>query len=70
LQKNSSNQKELLQFQIQEIQAVDPQIDEDIELGKEFKRLNHVDELISTIQNLNLSLRRMTIPFIVNLLLP
>ena len=56
LQKNSSNQKELLQFQIQEIQAVDPQIDEDIELGKEFKRLNHVDELISTIQNLNQSL--------------
>ena len=56
LQKNSSNQKELLQFQIQEIQAVDPQIDEDIELGKEFKRLNHVDELISTIQSLNQSL--------------
>ena len=56
LQENSSNQKELLQFQIQEIQAVDPQIDEDIELGKEFKRLNHVDELISTIQSLNQSL--------------
>ena len=56
LQNNSSNQKELLQFQIQEIQAVDPQIDEDIELGKEFKRLNHVDELISTIQSLNQSL--------------
>mgnify|MGYP001024447954 FL=1 len=56
LQNNSSNQKELLQFQLQEIQAVDPQIDEDIELGKEFKRLNHVDELISTIQSLNQSL--------------
>lgn len=56
LQKDAANRKELLQFQIQEIQAIDPQIDEDIDLGKEFKRLNHVDELIATIQNLNQSL--------------
>ncbi|MEA1881043.1 MAG: DNA repair protein RecN [Candidatus Marinimicrobia bacterium] len=56
LQKDATNQKELLQFQVQEIQVVDPQIDEDVKLGKEFKRLNHVDELITTIQGLNQSL--------------
>ncbi|MDP6338912.1 MAG: DNA repair protein RecN [Candidatus Marinimicrobia bacterium] len=56
LRENSANQKELLQFQVQEIQAIDPKIDEDIELGKEFKRLNHMDELITTIQGLNQSL--------------
>jgi len=55
-QKDASNRTELLQFQIQEIQSVDPQIDEDINLGKEFRQLNHVDELIATIQNLNQSL--------------
>ncbi len=56
LQNNAANRKELLQFQVQEIQAVDPQVDEDIELGKEFKKLNHVDELIATVQGLNQSL--------------
>ena len=55
-QKGAENQKELLQFQIQEIQSIDPQIDEDINLGKEFKRLNHVEELVSTVQRLNQSL--------------
>ena len=55
-QKGAANQKELLQFQIQEIQSIDPQIDEDINLGKEFKRLNHVEELVSTVQRLNQSL--------------
>ncbi|MBC8345863.1 MAG: DNA repair protein RecN [Candidatus Marinimicrobia bacterium] len=55
-QKNAANQKELLQFQVQEIQSIDPQIDEDIKLGKEFKRLNHVEELVSTVQRLNQTL--------------
>jgi DNA repair protein RecN (Recombination protein N) len=55
-QKDAANQKELLQFQVQEIQSIDPQIDEDIKLGKEFKRLNHVEELVSTVQRLNQSL--------------
>ena len=56
LQTDAENRKELLQFQIQEIQSINPQIDEDIILGKEFKRLNHVEELVSTVQNLNQSL--------------
>jgi len=37
LQTDAANRKELLQFQIQEIQSINPQIDEDIILGKEFK---------------------------------
>ena len=53
---NASNEKELLQFQIQEIEAVSADINEDISLGKEFKRLNHMDELVSTVQRLNQSL--------------
>ena len=56
LQKDATNRKELLQFQIQEIQSINPQTDEDIVLGKEFKKLNHVEELVSTVQNLNQSL--------------
>ena len=56
LQTDAENRKELLQFQIQQIQLINPQIDEDIILGKEFKRLNHVEELVSTVQNLNQSL--------------
>tara|TARA_Y100000590_G_scaffold14828_1_gene17797 strand:+ start:12231 stop:13877 length:1647 start_codon:yes stop_codon:yes gene_type:complete len=53
---NASNEKELLQFQVQEIEAISPEIDEDIALGKEFKRLNNMDELVSTVQRLNQSL--------------
>jgi len=53
---NASNHKELLQFQIKEIDTISPQLDEDIQLGREFKRLNHIDELISTVQNMNQSL--------------
>ena len=56
LKTDVTNRKELLQFQIQEIQSIDPQTDEDIILGKEFKRLNHVEEIISTVQNLSQSL--------------
>ncbi|MDP6991677.1 MAG: DNA repair protein RecN [Candidatus Marinimicrobia bacterium] len=53
---NASNEKELLQFQVQEIEAISPEIDEDMALGKEFKRLNNMDELVSTVQRLNQSL--------------
>ena len=56
LQTDAANRRELLQFQIKEIQSINPQTDEDIILGKEFKRLNHVEELVSTVQNLNQSL--------------
>ena len=53
---NASNHKELLQFQSKEIDTISPHLDEDIQLGREFKRLNHIDELISTVQNMNQSL--------------
>ena len=56
LSDNASTRKELLEFQLQEINIVDPQINEDIDLSQKFKRLNHIDELISTVRNLNQSL--------------
>lgn len=55
-QKIASNQKELLKFQLNEIKSISPLDNEDLILGREFKRLNHIDELISTIQNMNQSL--------------
>jgi DNA repair protein RecN (Recombination protein N) len=55
-QETASNQKELLKFQLNEINSISPQENEDVKLGVEFKRLNHIDELISTVQNMNQSL--------------
>ena len=55
-QETASNQKELLKFQLNEINSISPQENEDVDLGAEFKRLNHIDELISTVQNMNQSL--------------
>ena len=55
-QETASNQKELLKFQLNEINSISPQENEDVRLGVEFKRLNHIDELISTVQNMNQSL--------------
>ena len=55
-QETASNQKELLKFQLNEINSISPQENEDLKLGREFKRLNHIDELISTIKNMNQSL--------------
>lgn len=55
-QETASNQKELLKFQLNEINSISPQENEDLTLGREFKRLNHIDELISTIKNMNQSL--------------
>ena len=56
LSDNAATRKELLEFQLQEINIVDPQINEDIDLSQKFKRLNHIDELISTVRSLNQSL--------------
>lgn len=56
LKQDASNRKELLRFQINEISSVNPQLDEDLKLSSEFKRLNHLDEMIATIQRLNQSL--------------
>ena len=56
LSDNAATRKELLDFQLQEINIVDPQINEDIDLSQKFKRLNHIDELISTVRSLNQSL--------------
>ena len=56
LSDNAATRKELLEFQLQEINMVDPQINEDIDLSQKFKRLNHIDELISTVRSLNQSL--------------
>ena len=56
LSENALSKKELIEFQLNEINSIDPKVDEDIELSKQFKRLNNVDELISTLKNLNQSL--------------
>ena len=56
LSENALSKKELIEFQLSEINSIDPKVDEDIELSKQFKRLNNVDELISTLKNLNQSL--------------
>ena len=55
-QSSASNQRELLKFQLNEIDSISPLDNEDIDLGIQFKRLNHIDELISTMQNMNQSL--------------
>jgi len=55
-QETASNQKELLKFQLNEINSISPRENEDVRLGVEFKRLNHIEELISTVQNMNQSL--------------
>ena len=55
-QETASNQKELLKFQLNEISSISPEENEDVDLGREFKRLNHIDELTSTVQNMNQSL--------------
>jgi len=56
LSENALSKKELIEFQLNEIDSIDPKVDEDIALSKQFKRLNNVDELISTLKNLNQSL--------------
>ena len=56
LQDVSNDKKELLEFQLKEIDEIDPQVDEDSSLTSEFKRLNNIEETISAIQKLNQNL--------------
>ncbi|NOZ03946.1 MAG: DNA repair protein RecN [FCB group bacterium] len=51
--KMARERQELLTFQQREILAVNPQPDEDYQLEDEYKTLNHIDELVETIRNLN-----------------
>ena len=53
---NASTRKELLDFQINEIESIDPKKDEDLSLSKEFKRLKNIEDTISTLKNINLTL--------------
>ena len=53
---NASTRKELLDFQINEIETIDPKKDEDLSLSKEFKRLKNIEDTISTLKNINLTL--------------
>ena len=56
LSDNASTRRELIEFQLQEINLIDPQNNEDVELSQKFKRLSHIEELISTVRNLNQTL--------------
>ena len=56
LSKQSNDKKELLEFQLKEIELISPKPDEDVELTNEFKRLNNTEETINAIQKLNQSL--------------
>ena len=47
---------ELLDFQINEIESIDPKKDEDLSLSKEFKRLKNIEDTIATLKNINLTL--------------
>ena len=49
-------QQELLSFQLNEISAINPLPDEDIELEKELQTLKHLDELVETANRLSLDL--------------
>lgn len=48
--------RDLLEFQKEEIDAVNPQLNEDSELRLEFQKLSHVEELISSIRQIKNSL--------------
>ena len=52
----SNDKKELLDFQLNEIESINPQLNEDETLTNEFKRLNNIEETIAAIQKLNQSL--------------
>ena len=53
---NSLTRKELLDFQINEIEEIKPEVNEDLDLSNEFKRLRNIEELASTIKNINMTL--------------
>ena len=55
--KHSAEQRqELLSFQLNEISAINPLPDEDIELEEELQTLRHLDELVETANHLSLEL--------------
>jgi DNA repair protein RecN (Recombination protein N) len=53
---SSANERALLEFQIQEIDSVHPEIGEDIELSRELKTLSHMDELVEAVAGMKLML--------------
>jgi len=52
-QKKAKDRKELLSFQLQEIDSIRPEKNEDVILYRQFKMLKHIDRLISTSTELN-----------------
>ena len=56
LREISSDKKELLDFQLNEIETIDPKVNEDSFLTREFKRLNNIEETITALQKLNQNL--------------
>ncbi len=53
---NAEHRQELLSFQLNEISAINPLPDEDIELEEELQTLKHLDELVETANRLSLEL--------------
>ena len=48
----SSNRLDLIKFQANEIDSVNPKLNEDIELDREFKKLSHLETILSTLATL------------------
>ena len=53
---NAEQHQDLLSFQLNEISAINPLPDEDIELEEELQTLKHLDELVETANRLSLEL--------------
>ena len=51
-QESNEERKELLEFQLREIDGVNPKDEEDIHLTNDFKILNHIDELVDSIEKI------------------
>jgi len=51
-QTQATDRKELISFQLQEIDLITPEVNEDNTLHEEFKKLKHADKLISTANEL------------------
>ena len=51
-QESNEERKELLEFQFREIDGVNPKKEEDIHLTNDFKILNHIDELVESIEKI------------------
>jgi len=51
-QESNKDRKELLEFQLREIDGVNPKDEEDIQLTNDFKILNHIDELVESIEKI------------------